>query len=207
MLERRNIISQRAVATIEEIDGKAHCIGYSAVFHRAGDSGTEFRMQDPRNGRVIVERVSSSAFDSIQADDVRGLFNHDASSILGRNTSGTMKLDVDEIGLRYDITLPDTRAAADLIVLIERGDVSGSSFAFRDAVSDWSTEERDGESIQIRNLVTVTTADVGPVTYPAYTATSSDLAFRSLESYRSEISKANQDRLKRRARVQRLRAG
>lgn len=207
MLERRNVISQRAVATIEEIDGKPHCIGYSAVFYRAGDSGTEFRMQDPRSGRVIVERVASTAFNSIQQDDVRGLFNHNASSILGRNTSGTMKLDVDDIGLRYDITLPDTQAAADLIVLIQRGDVSGSSFAFRDAVSDWDTERIDGESVEVRNLVTVTTADVGPVTYPAYTATSSDLAFRSLDSYHSEISKANQALLKRRARVQRLRAG
>jgi HK97 family phage prohead protease len=50
--------------------------------------------------------------------------------VLGRNKSGTLRLSVDGIGLRYEIDPPDTQAARDLIESLRRGDVSGSSFAF-----------------------------------------------------------------------------
>jgi phage head maturation protease len=53
----------------------------------------------PGEGRA--ERVMPSAFDgSLLEDDVRALFNPDASSILGRKIAGTMRLAVDQVGLR-----------------------------------------------------------------------------------------------------------
>ncbi|MDN8705120.1 HK97 family phage prohead protease, partial [Staphylococcus aureus] len=71
-------------------------------------------------------------------DDVRGLFNHDPNYILGRTTAGTLSLSVNERGLVYDITAPDTQTIRDLVLApMQRGDINQSSFAFRVA--------RDGE--------------------------------------------------------------
>ncbi len=65
-------------------------------------------------------------------DDVRGLFNHDPNFILGRSAAGTLSLSVDERGLRYDITAPDTQTIRDLVLApMMRGDINQSSFAFR----------------------------------------------------------------------------
>jgi len=201
--ERRNIINERAIAKIEtRDDGKHHCVGYSAVFYRAGVAGTEFEMFEN-----TFERIMPGAFDDIGSDDVRGLFNHSALHILGRNVSGTLKLDVDETGLRYDITLPDTQVGRDLVETISRGDVSGSSFAFRVVDDNWSTSTTDEVEVTVREVFKVKTFDVGPVTYPAYTGTSTDVANRSLDSYRLEISQRLKSKTSRsrRAKLARLR--
>ncbi|NIP69360.1 MAG: HK97 family phage prohead protease, partial [Planctomycetales bacterium] len=103
-----------------------------------------------------------------ESDDVRGLFNHDPSQLLGRTSSNTMRLSVDQRGLRYDIDVPDTRIGNDVVESIKRGDLSGSSFAFTVDTVEW--QERDG--MHIREIRGVHLYDTGPVTYPAYEATS-----------------------------------
>jgi len=201
-LERRNVINQRGVAKIEtREDGKQHCVGYSAVFYRADVDGTQFKLWDN-----VYERIMPGAFDEIAKDDVRALFNHNASFILGRNVSGTLKLDVDDVGLRYDITLPDTQTARDLIEVVNRGDVSGSSFAFIAVADRWTRETVNEVEREVREVLTVRTMDVGPVTYPAYTATTTDVANRSLDEHQTEQGRAQLNNLRRRAKVQRLRA-
>jgi uncharacterized protein len=50
------------------------------------------------------EQIAPGAFtDAIGRDDVRGLFNHDASWLLGRWSAGTLRLSQDARGLRYEI--------------------------------------------------------------------------------------------------------
>jgi len=140
--------------------------GYAAVFYRADEPGSEFAL-----GADIVERIMPGAFDAIAADDVRALFNHDSNHVLGRSTSGTLKLTVDDKGLRYDIDLPDTQLARDLRTSIERGDISGSSFAF--TIPEGGQEYREEGDHVVREVRAVTLYDVGPVTYPAYEASTS----------------------------------
>ncbi len=50
--------------------------------------------------------------------------------ILGRTVAGTLALSEDGKGLAFDVELPATSAARDLLVSVERGDVAGASFAF-----------------------------------------------------------------------------
>jgi HK97 family phage prohead protease len=85
-------------------------------------------------------------------------------------------LAVDKKGLRYDVDLPDTAAAKDVRTLIKRGDVSGSSFAFRVEDDKWDEGKTDKKSgtrtLPLRTILRAELFDVSPVTYPAYPTTS-----------------------------------
>lgn len=121
------------------------------------------------------EMIARGAFKaSIKADDVRALFNHDPNLVLGRNTSGTLRLKEDDHGLRYEADLPDTAVARDVRTLIQRGDISGSSFAFTVGEDDdeWDESEIKSGKLPLRTIRKVSLYDVSPVTYPAYPETS-----------------------------------
>lgn len=141
--------------------------GYASVFYN-GQAGTEY---DIYGDGYMIERIMPGTFDrAIREDDVRGLFNHNAEKVLGRTLAGTMTLSVDNTGLRYEITPPNTSTAAEVIELLKRGDVSGSSFAF--LVTDSNPVRKEGGR-RIMEITGVRLFDVGPVTYPAYTAATS----------------------------------
>ena len=135
--------------------------GYAAVFGQETVIGDWFR-----------ERIEPGAFTAALArqDDVRALVNHDPTRILGRSTAGTLRLTQDAVGLRYEITPPDTSYARDLIVSVQRGDVTQSSFAFR-VVKDKVLPLARGETLPLRVVEDVELFDVSPVTYPAYVNT------------------------------------
>lgn len=145
-------------------------IGYASVFNRLS-----------QNLGGFVERVAQGTFaKTIQEADVRALFNHDADQVLGRSKSGTLRMQEDEKGLRYEIDLPNTQLGRDLAALLERGDISGSSFGFTTISDEWG-ETDDG--YPLRTLTEVKLRDVSPVTFPAYT--SSEASLRSLAEERS----------------------
>ncbi len=168
---------------IERADGAAPLItGYAAVFYRAGDAGTEYEMWPG-----LVERIMPTAFDkAIASNDVRALFNHDPAVVLGRSSAGTLRLSVDERGLRYEIDPPDTTAARDLIQSIRRGDISGSSFAFMPV----ATTHRDDGPTKYIERTEVELFDVGPVTFPAYSGASTGVraADGDLDAVRAELA-------------------
>ena len=174
-MERRHVANEMEVRAAG--DGKRTLTGYAAVFGRySSDLGG------------FVERIAAGAFaKTIQESDIRVLVNHDASLILGRSLAGvgTARLAEDSQGLHYEVDLPGTQAARDLSESIERGDVTGSSFAFSAVGPDgdeWSKTEQD---YPLRTVNQARLYDVGPVTYPAYEATgeeASQVAVRSLAS-------------------------
>lgn len=170
-LERRFVTPGLAQLRIEERADKPPLIeGYGAVFYRADDPGTEFQLwQD------LYERIMPGAFDGAKDGDVRSLFNHDSNWVLGRTKAEppTLQLDVDTVGLRYRVTPPDTQAVRDQVLTpIRRGDVDGSSFMFVPRKFSWVQDTRDGRQIEIRQVEKVELFEVGPVTFPAYAATS-----------------------------------
>lgn len=121
------------------------------------------------------EVVRRNAFaDSVKADDVRALWNHNPDVVLGRTKSGTLTLTEDDTGLAIEIDPPDTQAARDLMVSMERGDVDQMSFGFGVIEERWTTREDD---LDLRELLKVRLYDVSPVTFPAYDET--DVAVRA----------------------------
>lgn len=151
-------------------DGTRKIIGHAAVFNQLSEDLGGWR-----------EQIAPGAFaDAIAGDDVRALFNHDPNYILGRNKAGTLSLAEDVRGLAIELEPPDTQAGRDLIVSLQRGDVSQMSFGFRVRAQgqNWG-EDEDGNIV--RTLTAVKLFDVSPVVYPAYPQT--DVGLASLRHY------------------------
>lgn len=150
-------------------------VGYAARF-----GVNSLKMDD------FYERIDPAAFSIVTERrgrksplETRALFNHDPNHILGRFPN-TLRLKVDEHGLRYEIQMPESRS--DLVEAIRRGDVRGSSFSFVLAPGgeEWSVEE--GRSIRTLTRI-ASLVDVGPVTFPAYPDASVSVAKRSYEEF------------------------
>jgi HK97 family phage prohead protease len=84
--------------------------------------------------------------------DILALVNHDPNRLLGRTASGTLRLSVDDVGLAYDLDLPDTSEGRDLAVLLERRDITGSSFTFRVAPDGGDTWTQDEDGTPLRTV-------------------------------------------------------
>ncbi|MFR9804609.1 HK97 family phage prohead protease [Pseudonocardia sp. RS010] len=150
-----NAVTRFAVEIRSEITGnKLH--GHAAVFGQAADLGSH------------LEQLAVTAFRSVLADvntDVRALWNHNSDHLLGRQSSGTLRLSTDSEGLQFEVDLPDTTVGRDVRILAERGDLTGASFGFVPGQDSWSTvgERRMRTHTSVSRLV-----DVSPVTFPAY---------------------------------------
>ena len=123
----------------------------------------------------FYEQIAKGAFDDVMDNDTRAYFNHDENLLLGRVSSGTLRLSSDERGLYYEVDLPNTSYAKDLVELMKRGDVNQSSFAFLIESDRW--EERDGKTYRIIEKVS-RLLDVSPVAQPAYPDSTSELMMR-----------------------------
>lgn len=134
----------------------------------------------------IYEQIDPGALDSTDISDVRALFNHDPDNLLGRTTSKTLRLTRASDGLHFECDPPDTQMANDLREMIQRGDVTGCSFAFtvKRGGTSWDELPEGGVLRRIRAIDRI--YDVGPVTFPAYPAT--DAEARGLETVRSEAA-------------------
>lgn len=130
----------------------------------------------------FVERIAPTALAKTLRDagDVLCRFQHEDEYLLGRTLSGTLRLEADEVGLVYEVDLPDTSYARNLAALASRGDVQHSSFAFMTIADEWGFTE---QGFPLRTLLEIQLVDVAPVVQPAYLDTSSGL--RSLAASRS----------------------
>lgn len=137
--------------------------GQAVVFHR-----------ESRNLGSFVEVVLPQFFDQTRADGWPGTgdgvvcrYQHKDEYLLGTTRAGTLRLEVNPQGLSYDVDTPLSRQ--DVLELVERGDISQSSFAFRVSEEEWS---RNAAGYTQRSLVSGVLIDVAPVLTPAYEDTS-----------------------------------
>ena len=132
-----------------------------------------------------IERVATGAFDETLADspDVVFLANHDGLP-MARTKSGTLELKAEKRGLGMVASLdPRDTEASNLMVKIQRGDVSEMSFGFRVTGQTWEAHPKykdDSQSLRTITSVNLNRGDVSAVTYGANPATSIDVV-RSLQ--------------------------
>ena len=121
--------------------------------------------------------------DLLSRSDVVLTAFHNNQLILGRwrRGKGTLSLEIDQRGLKIRCTLAETATADELLSAIERGDISGMSFAFtadeEDSVNGVSYEKTgektaEGKAVWLRHVKRVTGLyDVTIAGHPAYEQT------------------------------------
>jgi len=154
-------------------------VGYGSVFNSLSENLGGFR-----------ERIDERAFDDVLENDVRALFNHDSNYILGRTTARTLSLSVDEKGLRYSVNIPETSYGDDLMISLDRGDITQNSFGFIVEEDDWSQDEEGNTIRTIKKISRL--LDVSLVTYPAYP--SATIAQRGLTNYREQLEESKNEK-------------
>lgn len=163
-IERRTAIELRAAG-----DAKSpRLAGYAAVF----DSPSQ-----DLGGFTEIVRPGAFARTLKSERDPLALVQHMPQLVLGRRSAGTLRLSEDGKGLAFEIDVPPTTAARDLLVSVERGDVKGASFAFSVPKGGDRWEMR-GDKV-VRELLDVDLAEITITAAPAYLDTS--VARRSFE--------------------------
>ncbi len=131
-------------------------IGYAAVFNSETRIGT------------TTEVITPGAFkDSLSnSGDVLALADHDASKVLGRTKSGTLRLSEDARGLYFELDVPDTQTGRDILALAERNDLGGMSFGFHvpEGGQSWQGSKRTLKRIDLAEVSVVSA-------WPAYQQT------------------------------------
>lgn len=150
-------------AKAEDDDGPV-LEGYAALFDEWAQIGGD--------AWGFMESIAPGAFrESLKKDDIRSFFNHDSNILLGRTGNKSAEFEEDKRGLRAVIRPPKTRAADDVVLLVREGFVTGMSFMFRVRKDQWEEPAKKGE-LPKRTLLDVQLFEAGPVTFPAYEATS-----------------------------------
>ena len=147
----------------------------------------------------VFEEVSPEAVvNSLKNNDIRCLFNHDTSIVLGRTGNGTLELKADEKGVygRVKINQND-KQAMDILARIERGDINACSFGFNIIKED--TENREDGTVKFV-LKEIDLKEVSPVTFPAYPTTSISARKKDYEQYKQKQLELRKNKLKERLR-------
>ena len=163
-IERRTLRSERF--GIEYREGRKDCpilVGYAARFN----TESEIMGRSPTPWReMLVPGCFSRCL--AQGPDIRALYSHDTSQVIGRTKAGTLRLSEDDYGLRCEIQLPNTQTAHDLVENINLGNIDGMSFAFIPNHETIRWTQKSGYNLrtihEIKDL-----DEVSVVAFPAYT--------------------------------------
>lgn len=173
--EIRNVASEVRFAEEEGI-----VEGYAMLFDVQSD------------GLPFYETIERGALDGVvERSDVFALLNHSLErGVLARSNRGrgSLSLEVDERGLKYRFTIPDTAVGKELAENLRRGEIDSSSFGFTVDEDKW--EKRD-DGIWSRRIIRIAELfDVSPVYRAAYSATS--VSLRGRERAEAELREREQ---------------
>jgi HK97 family phage prohead protease len=152
--------------------------GYAAVF----DDWAEIESMWEGNFR---ERFLPGAFKrtlSARGDKIKVLFNHGMDPSIGDKPLGKPdKLKEDKRGLYVEVPLDDTSYNRDLAASLRSGALDGMSIRFRVVKEDWDYKDERKNALAERTISEAQLYELGPVTFPAYEATTAGI--RSAAAY------------------------
>ncbi len=158
--------------------------GYAVVF----DSPQVYQWGDV----TYTEQISRNALDNADMRRTVLRYNHDDSVMaLARVKNGSLKLEIDEVGLRIWAELLDTQSNRDLYRMIKEGLIDEMSFAFTVAPNgDKWTYEDDYTKVTRDILAIETVYDVSVVDNGFYENTSVYArASKALDDVKAEAEK------------------
>ena len=184
----------RSTVNSATVDAESRMVeGYALLFNT------------PSDNLDFIEVIDRGALNGvIESSDVFALVDHNQNrGVLARskNGVGTLKLEVDERGLKYSFEAPKTALGDELLENLRRGEIDQSSFSFTVGESDW---EDAGGGVYKRTIRKINKLyDVSPVYTAAYSATTvyargaeqanselQEFRKKALESYYQEIEKS-----------------
>lgn len=145
----------RALDNAVETKGRT-LYGYAARFGVKTDLGGFYE--------VIQPGAFTRTLAGADAGKVRAIYEHDSRSLLGRAGAGSLRLAEDDVGLSFELDLPDTSLGRDVATLVKRGDLNGCSFGFIATGDSWEGETRTVTDVDLHEITITAT--------PAYEATS-----------------------------------
>ncbi|WP_141706112.1 HK97 family phage prohead protease [Caloranaerobacter ferrireducens] len=145
---------------------------------------TKFNTRSKLIWGEFYEKVAKGAFArSLEENIIKALWNHRSDFVLGSTKNGTLRLKEDDVGLYFELDLPNSTWGKDAYESIKRGDVDGVSFGFYVRKDKW--EYIKEEDVYERTLLDVDLFEISPTPFPAYPE--SEVAKRSLEEFKKEI--------------------
>lgn len=168
--------------SLEQLEESRTVTGYAAVFE--SESNYLGFYETIKRGAITQELVDNC--------DVFARFDHDQSRILARSNKGqgSLKLTVDERGLKYEFEAPKTALGDELLEFIRRGDLDKSSFCFgldpNEKCDTW--EKRGKDYFRTINKISAI-YDISPCWSPGYSDTS--CSKRSLQDITENEEKLN----------------
>lgn len=158
--------------------------GYAAVWNsESRDLGGWTEVIDPG---AFGEPTADGMLDLTRHFRVIARSEHDSRSLIGTTDAGTLRVYLDDTGVRYEVDLPNTTAGRDAAVLADRGDYAFSSFAFYTLPGGSEWRENDQGQL-VRRVTSAQLVDVAPVADPAYWGSSVGLRSFDLEEIRKEL--------------------
>ena len=156
-------------------EGLGSLVGYAAVFN-------DDTLIDSWEGK-FTERIAPGAFTKTlaeRASRVKVLFNHGFDPTIGDKPLGKpSRMEERGKGLWVEVPLDDTSYNRDLAASIRSGALDGMSFRFSVTREEWD----DSEDLPLRTIRELKLFEFGPVTFPAYEATTAGV--RAREAYRA----------------------
>ena len=152
--------------------------GYAVVFGQRSNVMYDWSVK--YGERLFVEVIEPTAIDA----ELLARYN---------KGKGTMQLEQDNYGLKYRFDAPNTVDGNFAVEMIQRGDISGSSFAFRVKEAD-TTWKKEGET-WVRTIHKISGLyDVTITTDPAYSQT--EVTVRSLEEMEVPENEVEQEEIR-----------
>lgn len=131
----------------------------------------------------FYEEIDIGAFDESLANRkfIPALYNHDTDKILGSTRSGSLSLESDDIGLKFELRInPQISYAKDVYELVKSGDVQGCSFGMVVLEDEWFT---DDEGYDLRIVKQAELYEVTITALPAYE--DSEVSCRSYDLFKA----------------------
>lgn len=184
MKKRTSFLSSQFRA--EEVEDKLIVEGYFIKFN------SETNLFDD----IYEEIDARSIINSLEKNDIRGLFNHDTSLVLGRTGNKTLILKADDVGLFGSIEInKEDPGAMGAYARIKRGDVAGCSFGFYPLKEDMENRSDGGKKFIIRDMDLF---EVSPCVFPAYPQTEISARKQDIEAMKREKLETRKQLLKER---------
>ena len=174
--------------TSEQGEEKSYIVeGYATTFN---DTYELFR----DGNYIVMENVDRDAFKNTDMSDVIFQLDHEGR-VYARTRNDSLKLTIDEHGLKTRTDLGLTESSRSVYEDIEAGLYDRMSFAFTVTKDSYTEEEReDGKIILTRSILEVGKLyDVSAVSFPANPNT--DISARSKDAIDGEIKRFEAERL------------